>query len=93
MNAFDRLAALPPAISTKAELLQRLAARPVPSPERICTPENADAAELTRLMAQSNEERIARLRASLDRSSATLLHDQAKSRLGGFARAHFEHER
>lgn len=93
MNAFDRLAALPPAISTKAELLQRLAARPVPSPGRICEPQDADSSELKRLMAQSNEERIDRLRASLDRSSATLLHDQAKSRLGGFARAHFEHER
>lgn len=93
MNAFDRLAALPPTISTKAELLQRLAARPAPSPERICTPDNADAAELTRLMADSNEDRIARLRASLDRSSATLQHDQAQARLRGYSRAHFEHER
>lgn len=93
MNAFDRLAATPPTISTKAELLQRLAERPAPSPERACEPKDADSTELKRLMAQSNEDRIARLRASLDRSSATLLHDQAKCRLGGFARAHFEHER
>ena len=93
MNAFDRLAATPPTISTKAELLQRLGERPAPSPERVCEPRDADSSELKRLMAQSNEDRIARLRASLDRSSATLLHDQAKSRLGGFARAHFEHER
>lgn len=93
MNAFDRLAATPPTISTKAELLQRLSERPAPSPKRVCEPQDADSFELKRLSAQSNEERIARLRASLDRSSATLQHDQAKSRLGGFARAHFEHER
>ncbi len=93
MNAFDRLAATPSTISTKAELLQRLADRPRPTPERVCEPQDADSSELKRLMAQSNEERIARLRASLNRSSATLLRDQAKSRLGGFARAHFKHER
>ncbi len=93
MNAFDRLAASPPTISTKAELLQRLSERPKPTLDRTCEPQDADSGELKRLMAQSNEDRIARLRASLDRSSATLLHDQAKSRLGGFARAHFEHER
>ncbi len=93
MNAFDRLAATPPTISTKAELLQRLAERPAPSPQRVYEPQDADSSELKRLMAQSNEERIARLRASLNRSSATLQRDQAKSRLSGFARAHFEHER
>lgn len=93
MNAFDRLAALPPTISTKAELLQRLAERPAPSPERVCEPQDADSGELKRLMAQSNEDRIARLRASLDRSSASLQHDQAQARLRGYSRAHFEHER
>lgn len=93
MNAFDRLAAAPPTISTKAELLQRLAERPTPSPERACEPQDADSSELKCLMVQSNEERIARLRASLDRSSASLQHDQAQARLRGYSRAHFEHER
>jgi hypothetical protein len=93
VNAFDWLAATPPTISTKAELLQRLAARPAPSPERTYSPDDADAAHLKTLSAQSNEERIARLRASLDRSSASLQHDQAQSRLSGYSRAHFEHER
>jgi len=93
VNAFDRLAATPPTISTKAELLQRLALRPAPAPERAYTPDDADAAYLKSLSAQSNEERIARLRGSLDRSSASLQHDQAQSRLRGYSRAHFEHER
>jgi hypothetical protein len=93
VNAFDRLAATPPTISTKAELLQRLTVRPSPSPERICEPRDADAADLKRLSVLSNEERIARLRASLKRSSALLQHDQAQARLSGYARAQFERER
>lgn len=93
MNAFDRLAATPPTISTKAELLQRLRERPAPAAERAYTPDDADATHLKNLSAQSNEERIARLRASLDRSSVSIQRDQAQARLRGYSRAHFEHER
>lgn len=93
MNAFDRLAAMPPAVSTKAELLQRLAERPKPSPHHTLEPNDAESVELRTLAARSLEDRIAHLRGSLDGASERLQHDQAKARLGGFARAHFDYER
>lgn len=93
MNAFDRLAASPPAVSTKAELLQRLAERPKPSPHQALEPKDADSVELRTLAARSLEDRIAHLRGSLDGASERLQHDQAKARLEGYARAHFDDER
>jgi hypothetical protein len=93
VNAFDRLAAMPPAVSTKAELLQRLAERPKPSPHQVLEPNDADSIELRELSARSLEDRISHLRGSLDGASERLQHDQAKARLGGYARAHFDHER
>lgn len=93
MNAFDRLAALPPAISTKAELLQRLAERPKPSPHQALEPHDPQSVELRHLSAQSLEDRIAHLRGSLGDASARLQHHLAKARLSGYARAHFDHER
>jgi hypothetical protein len=93
VNAFDRLAATPPAVSTRAELLQRLAERPTPSAHQALEPKDADSAELRKLAARSLEDRIAHLRGSLSGASKRLQHDQAKARLGGFARAQFDHER
>lgn len=93
MNAFNRLAALPPTISTKAELLQRLGQRAKPRPEHVCIPKSAEFSELNSLMAASNEDRIVRLREALARASSRLEHDQAQSRLAGYARSQFERER
>jgi hypothetical protein len=93
VNAFDRLAAMPPAVSTKGELLQRLAERPKPSPHQALEPNDADSVELRKLAARSVEDRIAHLRGSLEGASERLQHDQAKARLGGYARAHFAREK
>jgi hypothetical protein len=93
VNAFDRLAALPPTISTKAELDKRLAERAKAAPEHVPSPDGSGMSDLKSASAQSNEERIARLRASLGRSSSSIQHDQAQSLLHGYARSCFERER
>lgn len=93
MNAFDRWAAKPPAILTRAELLERLNKRAAPAPEATLTPDTADAAEIKTSSALSNEMRIERLRSGLARISAALSHDQAQARLHGYVKARFERER
>jgi hypothetical protein len=84
---------MPPAIATKAELLQRLAERPKPSPSQALEPKDSNSVEIKRLSAQSVEDRIAHLRGSLNGASERLKQEQAKARLSGYARAHFERER
>lgn len=93
MNAFDRLAAMPPAISTKAELLQRLAQRAAPSPVCAYVPKGEITTHINTAMARSNEARIARLRRSLAQSSETFSRDQARARLQGHSKVAFERNR
>lgn len=89
-NSFNGAANTPPSsISTRAELLARLAARQTPKLEAHLTPRNWDAAQVHRAVNDARERRITALQDRLENARKGMATDHSKSRLGGHARADF----
>lgn len=92
MNEFRRLGAEPPAIASRAELLQRLRARGTPEPEQQPSPPQG-AENLAAERREEQERRIAELRQSLGSAHRNLETQHSFARLGGHAKSSFEQER
>ena len=82
-----------PAISTRAELDQRIEARPEPAAEPHLTIEGWQEAQVHREVDDFNEARIQTLESRLERVRNGLNHDYAAARLDGKARTDFGHSR
>ncbi len=82
-----------PAIATRAELNQRLAARPKPAPQMHLTPSGPDALEARRQVNAENEKRIANLRGSLDTAHEILNIDLRLANIRSPAKADFSRSR
>jgi len=82
-----------PPIATRAELGQRLAARPKPAPQRHLTPSGWEAMETRRQVDTANENRIAKLRESLGNAHNKMSTDHRMVNLQGTAKADFGRSR
>ena len=91
---FDSASRTPaPDIATKAELDQRLASRPTPSPQQVLTPNGVRTAEVHRQVNEEAERRIANLRNRLENAHANMNREHALSANHGRARVQFERSR
>ncbi|WBQ11204.1 hypothetical protein L2D01_05330 [Hyphomonadaceae bacterium ML37] len=80
-------------ISTKSEMLMRLRTRPKPSASLDLRPAVAITADVHRKIAKENEERIQRLKRSLESARMKAETHHTFSRLGGYSKAQFERAR
>ena len=80
-------------ISTKEELMRRLRERTKPTPTVTLEPDDSAAGNVRRVRENEGRMRIARLQASLDAAQSEFQTQQTFARLGGYAKARFDHER
>tara|TARA_R110002110_G_scaffold415618_1_gene652469 strand:- start:4272 stop:4553 length:282 start_codon:yes stop_codon:yes gene_type:complete len=93
VSGAERSVAAAPTIATRAELTQRIEARPEPAPQQHLTPSGWETAESQRQVNTANENRIAALRTSLGTAHETLNTDMRLANLRGHAKADFGHSR
>jgi hypothetical protein len=80
-------------VATRAELDQRLAARPKPRAERHLTIGGTQEHMVHAMLDAANERRIRYLQERLESLRTGIRHDQAQARLTGKARGDFERTR
>lgn len=81
------------AITTKAELLQRLRERSKPQVQTQLTPNGPAVSETSKALLRENERRIALLRTSLHDAHDALETQHSFARLSGYAAARFSRTR
>jgi hypothetical protein len=83
----------PSNISTQAEMLMRLRNRAKPNASHDLRPAGDVTADVHRKIAAENEERIRRLKSSLESAKMKAETHHSFARLGGYSKAHFERSR
>ncbi len=97
MKDFNDKARMPvapaPDIATKAELLMRLRARPIPHCEMSLTPRGPGALEVRKNINTLSENRINHLETRLQRAKEGFANDHSKAMIKGKAKGDFERKR
>ena len=82
-----------PSISTQSEMLMRLRNRPKPSASLDLRPAGTITADVHRKIAMENEERIQRLKRSLESAKMKAETHHTFARLSGYSKSQFERAR